>query len=82
MDTGPLAWRNFANSMVSTMHTSAPSMNDGGLTSYVSMMSDPMGNAATKNPAFLYTNGASFGQMQMPPQDGSNNVADWPLIQY
>jgi len=84
MDTtvGPMAWRSFAESMVSGMHTSAPGMADGGLTSYVGMMSDPLASAP-KNPAFMYTNGASFGQMQMPPQqDGNNNVADWPLIQY
>jgi hypothetical protein len=84
MDTvGSLAWRNFTNSMVSEMHTSAPGLGDAGLTSYVGMVTDPMGNAASKHPAYMYTNGASFGQMQMPPQqDGNNNVADWPLIQY
>jgi hypothetical protein len=84
MDTvGSLAWRNFTNSMVEEMHTTAPGMGDAGLTSYVGMVTDPMGNAASKHPAYMYTNGASFGQMQMPPQqDGNNNVADWPLIQY
>jgi len=86
MDTtvGPLAWRSFAESLNTGMHTSAPGMGDTGLSSYVGMLTDPLSNAAApKHPAFVYTNGASFGQMQMPPQqDGNNNVADWPLIQY
>jgi hypothetical protein len=79
---GPLAWRNFTENMVSGMHTSAPGMGDGGLAAYTGMMSEPLGNTTPKNGAFMYSNGASFGQMQMPPQDGSSNVADWPLIQY
>jgi hypothetical protein len=81
---GPLAWSRFAESLNTGLHTSAPGMGDAGLTSYVGgMLNDPLGNGAPKNSAFMYTNGASFGQMQMPPQqDGNNNVADWPLIQY
>jgi hypothetical protein len=81
---GPLAWRSFAESLNTGLHTSAPGMGDAGLTSYVgNMLTDPLGNGAPKNSAFMYSNGASFGQMQMPPQqDGNNNVADWPLIQY
>lgn len=78
---GPMAWRNFAENMVTGMHTSAPGISDGGLASYAGMMTEPIGNTTPKSGAFMYTNGASFGQMQMPPQDG-NNVPDWPLIQY
>lgn len=73
---GPLAWRNFAENIVTGLHTSAPGMSDAGLTSYATMMVDPLGNA--KNGAYMYPNGASFGSMQLPTQDG----ADWPLIQY
>jgi hypothetical protein len=79
---GPLAWRNFAENMASGMHTSAPGMSDGSLVSYAGLMTEPLGNTAAKGGAFMYSNGASFGQMQMPSQDGNNNVADWPLIQY
>jgi hypothetical protein len=87
MDTvGPMAWRSFTHSINTVnngMHTSAPGMGDAALTSFVGMLTDPMGNVGPKNSAFMYTNGASFGQMQMPPlPDGNNNVADWPLIQY
>ena len=79
---GPLAWRNFAEHMVSGMQTSAPGMADGTLASYSGMMTEPLGNITVKNGAFMYSNGATFGQMQMPPQDGSNNVAEWPMVQY
>lgn len=79
---GPLAWRNFAEHMVSGMQTSAPGMADGSLASYSGMMTEPLGNITAKNGAFMYSNGATFGQMQMPPQDGSNNVAEWPMVQY
>jgi hypothetical protein len=81
---GPLAWRNFAEHMVSGMQTSAPAMADGSLASYSGMMTEPLGNITPKGGTFMYANGASFGQMQMPPQpqDGSNNVAEWPMVQY
>ena len=80
---GPLAWRNFAEHMVSGMQTSAPpGMPDGSLASYIGMMTEPLGNVTPKGGAFMYSNGATFGQMQMPPQDGSNNVAEWPMVQY
>lgn len=78
---GPMAWHRFAENMATGMHTSAPGISDGGLASYAGMMTEPIGNTTPKSGAFMYTNGASFGQMQMPPQDG-NNVPDWPLIQY
>ncbi|KAM0720364.1 hypothetical protein Q7P37_004500 [Cladosporium fusiforme] len=74
---GPLAWRNFAENIVTGLHTSAPGMSDAGLTSYANMMIDPLGNTA-KTGAYMYPNSASFGSMQLPAQDG----ADWPLIQY
>ncbi|GAB7329775.1 hypothetical protein MBLNU13_g01503t1 [Cladosporium sp. NU13] len=79
---GPLAWRNFAEHMVTGMQTSAPGMADGSLASYSGMMTEPLGNITAKNGTFMYSNGATFGQMQMPPQDGSNNVAEWPMVQY
>lgn len=81
-NVGPMAWRNFAENMVSGMHTSAPAMSDASLASYTGMMNEPLGNITPKNGSFMYANGATFGQMQMPPQDGSNNVAEWPMVQY
>lgn len=78
---GPIAWKNFAEDMVSGMHTSAPSMSDASLASYAGMMAEPLANTPPKSGPFMYMNGASFGQMQMPPQDG-NDIPNWPLIQY
>lgn len=80
---GPMAWRSFAENMVTGMHTSAPGMSDGSLTSYAGMMPDPLSATAPHNGPPIYPTGATFGQMQMPPQDGSNgDVPSWPLIQY
>lgn len=82
---GPSAWRTFtANAnMAMGMQVSAPGMDDGSMTSYAGgIMTDPMGNTTPKNGSFMYPTGTSFGQMQMPAQDGSNNVAEWPMIQF
>jgi hypothetical protein len=67
-------WRSF----VSGMQTSAPGMADGTFASYSGMMTEPLGSISTKNGAFMYSNGATFGQMQMPAQDGT----EWPMVQY
>jgi hypothetical protein len=75
---GPENWRNFTENMVSGMQTSAPGMADGTFASYSGMMTGPLGNITTKNGAFMYSNGATFGQMQMPSQDGT----EWPMVQY
>jgi len=80
---GPLVqWRNFAENVASSMQTSAPGMPGGSFASYSGMMTEPLGSFTPKNGGLMYENGATFGQMQMPPQDGSNNVAEWPMVQY
>ena len=56
-------------------------MSDAGLASYAGLMTEPLANTPPKSGPFMYMNGASFGQMQMPPQDG-NDIPNWPLIQY
>ncbi|KAM0706648.1 hypothetical protein Q7P35_005976 [Cladosporium inversicolor] len=78
-----VSWRNFADTLHTGMQASAPGMADGSLANYSGMVTEaPMVNITAKGGTFMYSNGASFGQMQMPPQDGSNNVAEWPMVQY
>jgi hypothetical protein len=75
---GPENWRTFAEGIATGLQTNAPGMAEGTFASYSGMMTGPLGNFTTKNGAFMYSNGATFGQMQMPAQDGT----EWPMVQY